>query len=135
MDKTEIHLVGLRKSRVQSVRIGYIEDFDRIKKLKEIEEKLKAMGKTFRHVGLLINGGTYKNPALKRLRDDLALEILNRANSEDFSLVEFFKKYDMGKFLSVNHGCCKPCMMVHDVKTSKKRQRRSGPWKQSSTTP
>ena len=131
MSKEGIHVVGLGKLRAESVHIGLIEDVNRIEKLKQLDESLKVMSEAFRYVGILTNGGTHKKPALTRLRDDLALEILGDGNdsnesndssdsSIDFSLVSFFKKYDMGRFLSMEHGCYMPYMMVYDTRSNAK---------------
>lgn len=119
MTKPGIHVIGLGKMKVESIHVGIIEDFNRIEKLKEIESSLKAMSSRFRYVGITTNGGTHNKPALTRLRDDVALEALSPSITE-FSLVKFFKKYDMGKFLSVQHGCCKPYIMVYDTRLGKK---------------
>lgn len=123
MTKPGIHVVGLGKLRAESVHVGFIEDFNRLEILKDIDNKLRVMASKFRYVGLLTNGGTHKKPALTRLRDDVALEVLSNPTKEEtseFSVVNFFKKYDMGKFLSVEHGCCRPYMMVHDVSSGEK---------------
>lgn len=125
MSKEGIHVVGLSKLRAESVHIGLIEDVNRIEKLKQIDDSLKVMSSKFRYVGILTNGGTHKKPALTRLRDDLALEILDTQNALEildntFSLVSFFKKYDMGRFLSLEHGCYMPYMMVYDTRSNSK---------------
>lgn len=126
-----IHVIGLGKLRAESEHVGLIEDFNRVEKLKEIDRKLKIMASKFRYVGLVTNGGTHKKPALTRIRDDLALEILGgfsgeEFSGEEFSLQKFFKTYDMGKFLSVEHGCCKPYIMVYDVTSGVKVVERVG---------
>lgn len=125
MSREGIHVIGLGKLRAESEHVGLIEDFNRVEKLKEIDQKLKSMASKFRYVGIVTNGGTHKKPALTRIRDDLALEILG-SGGEGFSLKKFFKKYDMGKFLSVEHGCCKPYIMVYDVSSGVKVVERVG---------
>ena len=127
MTNPGIHVIGLGKLKADSVHVGIIEDFNRIDKLKEIESALKSMSARFRYVGITTNGGTHKKPALTRLRDDVALEVLTPESAVDsFSLVNFFKKYDMGKFLSVEHGCCKPYIMVYDTRSGKKLVEKTG---------
>ena len=130
-----VHVIGLGKLRAESQHVGVIEDFNRVEKLKEIDQKLSLMASKFRYVGLVTNGGTHKKPALTRIRDDLALEVLGNSenpssnsssNSGTFSLEKFFKRYDMGKFLSVEHGCCKPYIMVHDVSSGVKVVEKTG---------
>lgn len=124
MSKEGIHVVGLGKLRAESVHIGLIEDVNRIEKLKAMDDSLKAMSKSFRYVGIVTNGGTHKKPALTRLRDDLALEVLGdddgTTNVDIISLVSFFKKYDMGRFLSLEHGCYMPYIMVYDTRSNTK---------------
>lgn len=68
----------------------------------------------------MANGGTHHKPALTRIRDDVAIQIQNPGEVYEFSLVDFFKKYDMGKFLSAEHGCCKGYIMVYDTLRKKK---------------
>ena len=130
MTKDGIHVIGLGKHSSESVHVGFIEDFNRIEKLKEMDESLNAMAAKHRYVGITTNGGTHKKPALTRLRDDIALEVLSPQDvspQDPFSLVAFFTKYDMGKFLSVEHGSYMPYIMVYDTKTAKKVSERIGP--------
>ena len=127
MTNVGIHVIGLGKLKAESVHIGLIEDFNRIEKLREIDENLKAMSSKYRYVGITTNGGTHKKPALTRLRDDIALETLSPESATgSFSPTNFFKKYDMGKFLSVEHGCCKPYIMVYDSTSGKKIMEKTG---------
>lgn len=127
MTKVGVHVIGLGKLKSESVHIGLIEDFNRIEKLREIDESLKAMSLKYRYVGITTNGGTHKKPALTRLRDDVALEFLSPESARDsFSPLNFFKKYDLGVFLSVEHGCYKPYIMVYDSKSGKKIVEKTG---------
>lgn len=123
-----IHVVGVGRMGIQSVHVGYIEDFNRIQKLQEIDTQLTQMGKSHRFVGLVANGGTHHKPALARIRDDVAIQIKQGVGSEaEFSLVDFFKKYDLGKFLSVEHGCCAGYLTLYDTALKMKVAERTGP--------
>jgi hypothetical protein len=130
LHESGIHVIGLGRSRGESAHVGFIEDFNRIEKLKEIESKLKDMALKYRHVGITTNGGTHKKPALTRIRDDVALEILSEGEGVEaelsFSPVQFFKKYNMGKFLSVEHGASNPYLMIRDTWFQKKVVEKSG---------
>lgn len=142
-----IHVVSLSKERVQSIHVGYIEDYNRIAKLSDIDKYLTGMGKHFPIVGIVANGGTHKKPALTRIRDDIALEMdngmdletetttqntaggnkdVNIKNTNEFSLLHFFSKYGMGKFLSLNHGCFQPYLMMFDVRQGVKTMEKIG---------
>lgn len=123
-----IHVVGVGRVGIQSVPVGYIEDFNRIQKLQEVDKQLTLMGKTHRFVGLVANGGTHHKPALARIRDDIAIQINQGVDSSaEWSLVDFFKKYDMGKFLSVEHGCCSGYITLYDTALKIKVAERTGP--------
>lgn len=120
-----IHVVGFGKGLIENDHVGYIEDFNRIEKLTELSTKLKLMeSKKYPYFGIVTNGGTHKKPALTRIRDDLSLEILGGQKNPGFSLQTFFKTYDMGKFLSVEHGCCKPYLLL--MSSGKKRVEKIG---------
>ena len=118
--KGGIHVVGVGRMGIDSTHVGYIEDFNRIEKLEEIESKLTAMGKKYRFVGMVTDGGTHHKPALARIRDDVAIQINAPVEASEFSLVDFFKKYDLGKFLSVEHGCCIGYLTLYDTAMKQK---------------
>ena len=123
-----IHVVGVGRMGIQSVPVGYIEDFNRIQKLQEVDNQLTLMGKTHRFVGLVANGGTHHKPALARIRDDVAVQISQGVVGEsEWSLVDFFKKYDLGKFLSVEHGCCSGYITLYDTALKVKVAEKIGP--------
>lgn len=109
-----IHVVGIGRTAIDSVHVGYLEDYNRIQMLKGIDAHLARMAKKYRFVGIVTNGGTHHKPALARIRDDVAIEV-NSGEVGDFSLVAFFKKYDLGKFLSVEHGCCIGYLTLYDT--------------------
>jgi len=109
-----IHVVGIGRRDIASVHVGYLEDFNRIERLKDVETHLENMAKKYRFVGIVTNGGTHHKPALARLRDDVAIEA-TKGEAGDFSLVAFFKKYDLGRLLSVEHGCCIGYLMLYDA--------------------
>jgi len=117
-----IHVVGVGRTDIDSVHIGYLEDFNRIERLKQVDAHLTDMAKKYRFVGIVTNGGTHHKPALVRVRDDVAIEVTNgeQGSGLEFSLVAFFKKYDLGKLLSVEHGCCIGYLMLYDVVMRKK---------------
>lgn len=118
--KGGIHVVGVGRMGMDSTHVGYIEDFNRIEKLEEIDANLTLMGKKYRFVGIVANGGTHHKPALSRIRDDVAIQINNPPEPSDFSLVDFFKKYDLGKMLSVDHGCCIGYLTLYDTAMKEK---------------
>lgn len=126
-----IHVVGIGRTDIDSVHVGYLEDFNRIERLKQVDAHLTDMAKKYRFVGIVTNGGTHHKPALARVRDDVAIEVLNgeagkAGQAGDFSLVAFFKKYDLGKLLSVEHGCCTGYLMMYDVVMRKKVMEKIG---------
>lgn len=115
-----VHVVGIAARSLASEHVGYLEDFNRIEKLAEIDTLMSKMARRFRYVGVVTNGGTHHKPALSRIRDDVAIELGNPGEKYEFSVVDFFKKYDMGKFLSAEHGCCRGYIMVYDTLRNKK---------------
>ena len=119
--KGGVHVVGVGRTGIESRHVGYIEDFNRIEKLQAIDAQLIALGNKYRFVGIVANGGTHHKPALARIRDDVAVEIETAATERTgFSLVGFFRKYDMGRFLSVDHGCCRGYLLLYDSVMKKK---------------
>jgi len=119
--KGGVHVVGIGRMGIESRHVGYIEDFNRIEKLQAIDAQLDALANKYRFVGIVANGGTHHKPALARIRDDVAIEIETAAaETANFSLVGFFRKYDMGRFLSVDHGCCRGYLLLYDSVTKTK---------------
>ncbi|CAM9700789.1 unnamed protein product [Ectocarpus sp. 6 AP-2014] len=119
--KGGVHVVGIGRMGIESRHVGYIEDFNRIEKLQAIDAHLDALANKYRFVGIVANGGTHHKPALARIRDDVAIEIETAAaETANFSLVGFFRKYDMGRFLSVDHGCCRGYVLLYDSVTKTK---------------
>lgn len=113
--KGGIFVVGVGRFGIESVHVGYIEDFNRVEKIQEIDKQLSAMGTRHRFVGIVTNGGTHHKPALARIRDDVAIEIITPVSADEYSLVGFFRKYDLGRFLSVDHGCCRGYIALYDT--------------------
>ena len=113
--KGGISVVGVGRFGIDSAHIGYIEDFNRVEKIEEIDMQLSALAKRHRFVGIVANGGTHHKPALARIRDDVATEIENPVTADEYSLVGFFRRYDLGRFLSVDHGCCRGYIALYDT--------------------
>ena len=127
--RSGIHVVGFSGrllEKVNSSHVGYIEDFNRVEKMREVCSNLTRFEKEFDIVGIVTNGGTHKKPALTRIRDDLAQEIEFSIKKKSFSFANFFKKYDMGKFLSLDHGCGQPYLMLFDVRLGRKKVEKIG---------
>ncbi len=121
-----VSVVGFGRGKISSTHIGYMEEQGRVDYIQKISSEFEKMASQFRYVGIVANGGTHKKPALSRLRDDLAIQINDKDGEYDFNLVPFFKKYDMGKFLTVDRGCCQPYIYVYDVAGKKKVVERIG---------
>lgn len=130
LDKPGVHVFGVNCFTGPMTKyVGLIEDFNRIEKLREIEHALDSFSNICRLVGLVTNGGTHKKPALSRIRDDVALDLIGDEKNKipGFSPSKFFKSYDMGKFLSVDHGCTRPYILVYDVVKKAKVVEKIGP--------
>lgn len=113
--KGGVSVVGVGRFGIDSVHVGYIEDFNRVEKIEEIDTQLSTLAKRHRFVGIVTNGGTHHKPALARIRDDVAIEIKTPVTADEYSLVGFFRKYDLGRFLSVDHGCCRGYIALYDT--------------------
>ena len=113
--KGGVSVVGVGRFGIDSVHVGYIEDFNRVEKIEEIDTQLSTLAKRHRFVGIVANGGTHHKPALARIRDDVAIEINTSVTADEYSLVGFFRKYDLGRFLSVDHGCCRGYIALYDT--------------------